>query len=824
MERFQPAIFGVQFDEVIPELAPAARNKITRGISSLLNKRFRKARSAIKGLSKVEFSDPDLLSAVISAECALNNWHSIGGEGIHPHPPETLGELTESLKKLFQDVSEFSDVAGFTTPLAELPYGEVQSALQDLEKERTYLMRFPRLKNLEQQLRDYGMTQALDDISALNLTGKSAGQALEYAWLSSVLDRISIIQPALSSFDVESQSRIVTEFASSDKEHIQSSADRVKRAWATKAVLARDDHPQAAAIVARQANLRRNHLPMRELFESASEVLTAIKPCWVMSPLVVAQVLPAKKCFDVVIFDEASQILPADAISTLLRGRQAIVAGDPHQLPPSTFFISGTQDDPSESDQDETEDGILSDLTIEGIATGRDIALTKDLDSVLDVMRTLLPPPYGTRTLEWHYRSRDERLITFSNAQQSLYDWSLTTFPGARSDECLQHVLVPFQANQSGPTASINAEVDVVVELIISHARQRPNESLGVVALGSVHSDRIADRLRAKIGDHDELEEFFSEDRIEPFFVKNLERVQGDERDAMILTIGYGKTMDGRMRYNFGPVNNEGGERRLNVAITRAKARMTVVSSFSGREMDPERLNNIGPQMLRDYLLYAESGGTNLGIRARTKPAMNPFERDVYDYLSAAGIPLIPQFGQSGYWIDFAAMHPERKSEPVLAIESDGAQYHSGRSARDRDRIRQQHLENLGWEFLRIWSTNWFRFREKEIARCLEAFRAAVLKIDSRSSDAVADSEPVGPKGSVSNRDIPSRSPWPGVRRRLPINRYSTYEIRLVIQWVKSDGLLRTENEIESEVVEALGFKKRGSRIMESIKKAMSAE
>ncbi|MQC25193.1 MAG: hypothetical protein DWG81_04530 [Chloroflexi bacterium] len=708
--------------------------------------------------------------------------------------------------------------------MAELPYGEVQSALQDLEKERTYLMRFPRLKNLEQQLRDYGMTQALDDISALNLTGKSAGQALEYAWLSSVLDRISIIQPALSSFDVESQSRIVTEFASSDKEHIQSSADRVKRAWATKAVLARDDHPQAAAIVARQANLRRNHLPMRELFESASEVLTAIKPCWVMSPLVVAQVLPAKKCFDVVIFDEASQILPADAISTLLRGRQAIVAGDPHQLPPSTFFISGTQDDPSESDQDETEDGILSDLTIEGIATGRDIALTKDLDSVLDVMRTLLPPPYGTRTLEWHYRSRDERLITFSNAQQSLYDWSLTTFPGARSDECLQHVLVPFQANQSGPTASINAEVDVVVELIISHARQRPNESLGVVALGSVHSDRIADRLRAKIGDHDELEEFFSEDRIEPFFVKNLERVQGDERDAMILTIGYGKTMDGRMRYNFGPVNNEGGERRLNVAITRAKARMTVVSSFSGREMDPERLNNIGPQMLRDYLLYAESGGTNLGIRARTKPAMNPFERDVYDYLSAAGIPLIPQFGQSGYWIDFAAMHPERKSEPVLAIESDGAQYHSGRSARDRDRIRQQHLENLGWEFLRIWSTNWFRFREKEIARCLEAFRAAVLKIDSRSSDAVADSEPVGPKGSVSNRDIPSRSPWPGVRRRLPINRYSTYEIRLVIQWVKSDGLLRTENEIESEVVEALGFKKRGSRIMESIKKAMSAE
>ena len=802
---------------------------MTRSISSLLNKRFRKARSTIKELSKVDLSDANLFRAVISAETALSDWHSMGGEGVDPNPPDTLEELTEPLNRLLQNVSEFSDIVGFTTPLVELPYIQVQSALQDLEKERTFLMRFPRLKNLEQQLRDHGMTQALEDIASLNLSGKLAGQALEFAWLSSVLDRISIIQPALSSFDVDSQSRTVREFVSSDKEHIQTSADRVKRAWATRAVVARDNHPQAAAIVAKQANLRRGHLPMRELFESAPEVLTAIKPCWVMSPLVVAQVLPARECFDVVIFDEASQILPADAISTLLRGRQAIVAGDPHQLPPSTFFISGAQDDPSDSDQDETEeDEGLSDSTKDEIEMGRKIALTKDLPSVLDVMRTLLPPPHGTRTLGWHYRSRDERLITFSNAQQSLYDWSLTTFPGARSDECLQHVLVPFQTYQGKPTASVNAEVEVVVDLIISHARQRPNESLGVVALGSLHSERISERLRAKIGEHEELEEFFSEERLEPFFGKNLERVQGDERDAMILTIGYGKTADGRMRYNFGPVNNEGGERRLNVAITRAKARMTVVSSFSGREMDPDRLNNVGPQMLRDYLLYAESGSTNLGIRARTKPAMNPFERDVYDYLSAAGIPLIPQFGQSGYWIDFAAMHPERKSEPVLAIESDGAQYHSGKSARDRDRIRQQHLENLGWEFLRIWSTDWFRFREREVVRCVEAFQAAVAKIDSSlpryASDDDLDSEPDNSDNLISGNDVPSRSTWPGIRRGLAINHYSIYEIIVVVQWVKSDGLLRTEEQIELGVMEALGFKKRGSRIVETIRRAILAE
>ena len=358
-------------------------------------------------------------------------------------------------------------------------------------------------------------------------------EKLDFAWLSSVLDRISVIQPKLSAFESENHYRAVREFSSFsslDREHIASSADRVKRAWATRAVRARDEHPQAASVVSKQANLRRNHLPMGELFHSASEVLTAVKPCWVMSPLVIAQVLPARQCFDVVIFDEASQILPADAVSTLLRGRQAIVAGDPHQLPPTTFFIAGTEDD-SYEDEEIANEG-PSDEVKKEIGAGRDIALTKDYDSVLDVMRTLLPPPYGTRNLEWHYRSRDERLITFSNAQQSLYDWSLTTFPGALGGECLQHILVPFQVGQRGPTASVSAEVEMVVELIIDHARNRPKESLGIVALGARHAERIEDRLRAEVGQNEGLEEFFLEDRFEPFFVKNLDQATVSNRLA----------------------------------------------------------------------------------------------------------------------------------------------------------------------------------------------------------------------------------------------------------------------------------------------------
>ena len=199
----------------------------------------------------------------------------------------------------------------------------------------------------------------------------------------------------------------------------------------------------------------------------------------------------------------------------------------------------------------------------------------------------------------------------------------------------------------------------------------RPTESLGVIAMGIKHANRIEEALRRARIEDSELEAFLSGETSEhtlkePFFVKNLERVQGDERDAIILTIGYGKNAEGRMLYRFGPINNEGGYRRLNVAITRARSRMTVVSSFSAADMDPNRLRSEGAQMLWRYLTYAESGGTNLGDVAKDKPELNPFERDVADKLSAAGIPLVAQFGCSGYWIDYRrpASHPTRSDGP----------------------------------------------------------------------------------------------------------------------------------------------------------------
>jgi very-short-patch-repair endonuclease len=530
-----------------------------------------------------------------------------------------------------------------------------------------------------------------------------------------------------------------------------------------------------------------------------------------MSPLVVAQLLPAERCFDVVIFDEASQVTPADAIGAIMRAGQVIVAGDPHQLPPTSFFLS------SGSGEDDDEPGTP------GMPGG-----TKNMESVLDVMGALLPPPKGTRTLRWHYRSRDERLIAVSNAQPDLYNWSLTTFPGIAGGQCLSHVLVPFRVGRVGQEDSVSDEVAQVTELVSRHARTQPEVSLGVIAMGIKHANRISEAIRQARATDEHLDAFLDGTASahagkEPFFVKNLERVQGDERDAIILTIGYGKKPDGRMLYRFGPVNNDGGERRLNVAVPRARARMTVVSSFSAADMDPARLRSQGAQLLSRYLAYAESGGSDLGNAAKTKPELNPFERDVAAQLQAAGIPLIAQYGCSGYWIDFAAQHPARPGQMVLAIECDGATYHSSATARDRDRLRQEHLERLGWTFHRIWSQEWFYHRETEIDRAVAAYHAAVSAAGQGHGRAAALRTASATTAAFPDAAAGRRTGGCPIRtHRGPIDEYSQAELVTVIRWIESDTLCRTEDELLTETLQTLGFTRRGAKIVAAISDAIA--
>jgi very-short-patch-repair endonuclease len=285
-------------------------------------------------------------------------------------------------------------------------------------------------------------------------------------------------------------------------------------------------------------------------------------------------------------------------------------------------------------------------------------------------------------------------------------------------------VVVKQEFGTDGQEDSCTQEVQKVVELILEHARTNPDLTLGVITMGIKHMNRVQAALDQALDHQSDVSAFFDTSRSERFFIKNLERVQGDERDAIIISIGYGKDRAGNLPLRFGPLMPEGGRRRLNVAVTRARRRLTVVSSFSHVDVDLARVRpGSGVELLRNYLQYASTNGRQLGDAVVTGEELNAFEAEIFDCLSSKGLRLIPQMGASQFRIDMAAEHPEKPGRYVLAIECDGATYHSSYTARDRDRLRQQQLENLGWRFHRIWSTDWFMRKEEEIQRAMKAFQ-----------------------------------------------------------------------------------------------------
>ena len=732
----------------------------------------------------------------------------------HPVPADIRGRPAnledcqsryEHLVRLLRRLEALSGQSGLTGMGPEA----CERAVSALEADRATLGKLPELHRLRTSLESAGLRRLLANLATARATADAAVRAFRYAWLISVFEHLALHDPSIGNFSASTQDRTVGEYRDGDRDHIKRTSARIRRAYAERVVAAQDDFPDQAALVHRQASLKRRHMAVRDFMQNAPDVLLALKPCWAMSPLVASRLLPPKPYFDVVIFDEASQVTPADAVTSILRGRQLVVAGDDKQLPPTAFFASTSHEEES------------------GNADADDIASllggTSDFESILDALNPLL----GFRMLTWHYRSRDERLIAFSN--EEIYDRTLTTFPGADAGQVLRYVPAPWSA--SADTNSPGPEVSQVVELIFEHASQRPNESLGVITMGIKHANRIEEAIRQRLRDEPQLAarfaRFFDEGQEERFFVKSIERVQGDERDAIILSVGYGKNSNGTLVYRFGPLNDEGGERRLNVAITRAKSRLTLVSSFSFHDMAPDRSNAKGVRLLRQYLQYVESGGANPGDKVPDRPPLNPFEIDVRDTLTRHGLSLTPQYGASGYWIDFAVRHPSQPGRYVLAIECDGASYHSAPSARDRDRLRQEQLERLGWRFHRIWSTDWFRHKDECVEKVIAAYQQALREADEitpvGSSPAPYDPEPspevAAPAEPPAVRDESLR---PFLYQGQPITAYSSDDLERLVLWIKSDDLLRTEEELLTEMMRELGFQRRGKNVVAVLKAAIA--
>ncbi|WP_407285809.1 DUF3320 domain-containing protein [Streptomyces sp. BP-8] len=502
----------------------------------------------------------------------------------------------------------------------------------------------------------------------------------------------------------------------------------------------------AALVIKKQAELKRRHMPVRELLGRTREVVRLIKPCFMMSPLTVSQLLPAGFHFDVVIFDEASQVRPADAINCIYRAGSLIVAGDEKQLPPTSFFDSAVDDDSDQYDED----------------------IPDSFESLLHACKA---GALRELSLRWHYRSRHEDLITFSN--KSFYGNSMVTFPGA-----LDHgndIGVEFFHTQGvydrGGRRDNRVEADSVAQRVIHHFDTRPNRTLGVVALSQAQAAAIDQAVQQARLLRPDLDHCFTEDRLDGFFVKNLESVQGDERDVVIMSIGYGPDEHGKLGTNFGPINKGGGWRRLNVAVTRARFRMEVVASFRGSSVTDSANESV--QHLKRYLEYAENGPAVLAQDVTQGDAEpdSPFEESVLQVLREWGYRVQPQVGVAGYRIDIGVRHPEFPGAYALGIECDGAMYHSSRTARDRDRLREEVLAGLGWRLHRIWGTDWYRGRTAAELRLREAVALAVergLMSDSALADPAMNRAVATEDGAGNTSDTRPAAPlsgtsaWPG--------------------------------------------------------------
>jgi very-short-patch-repair endonuclease len=700
-------------------------------------------------------SREELAGLLAGAARQLTEWeHARSVSDTRPEDAGSLPSVPTGLAELSELHAECSRKLDGLRARVRLSADDVAGQLAALAADEDTAWKLPRLYELAARFDGMGLAPLLDELGRCEADPDLAAAAFDHAWYSSILDQIKVRDPRYSAERGNALDEIASDFRGRDVEYLKANRRRVRHAWAERLREAQDQHPLQARVIRKQAALRRGHLPLRRLLDQTPDVLFALKACWAMSPLMVSQVLPPTRLFDVVIFDEASQIVPADAIPSIMRGHQIVVAGDDRQLPPTNFFRQVADGDEDFGDEE--------DETLVSFGAG--------FESVLDALRPLLP----TWPLAWHYRSRDERLVAFSNTR--IYGGALTTFPGVARDDCLRHVVVQ-QTPEPGQEVSVTAEVEQVVELIREHARIRPYQSLGVIALGIKHAERIDTALRRDLARHPELESFFAEDQAEPFFVKNLERVQGDERDAIILSIGYGKHPDGRMRYQWGPLLRDGGERRLNVAATRAKHNLTLVSSFSSQDVDPDRLTKAGARLLADYLEYAGSGGTSSATSGDGD--LNPFEADVQDRLAACGITVVPQYGVGGYRVDFAATHPDDADRMVLAIEADGASYRQSGSVRDRDRLRSEHLERLGWRFHRIWSTNWFRDPQSEVAKLQQAFDEAVSAAVLPEPETAAEADLPQPE-AADETVLPEFEAAPGPTQQEPETASGTAKFPLV--------------------------------------------
>ena len=593
--------------------------------------------------------------------------------------------------------------------LTSLPLRDLRDRLAALASRPDRIAVLPQVTTALDELRAAGLGPVVDDLAARGVPTDRSRPRSSTSGGPRSRQEITVRDPAYGAHDGEGLRRDVAEFAEADRAHLAATVARVRAAVARNVREVLADHPAHEALVRAEAGKARRHRPLRDLMPQAATTLTAIKPCWAMSPLVVASTLPPGRWFDVVIFDEASQVQPAQAISAISRARQVVVAGDERQLPPTNFFTVVSDDEPDAGAADRRD-------ADRGLRVGARRAGRRPADPQPHLA---LPQP---RRAPHRLRQRRRCTTGVSRPSPARPSSSAVTFEPVDGQAVVQPGVDTIETTDGRSAASSSSSS--------STPAPGPTESLGVIALGIKHADRLEEALRRRPAHGARRSPPSSTTpRDERFFVKNLERVQGDERDAIILSIGYGKTPHGRVLHRFGPLNIEGGERRLNVAITRARCRMTVVSALRAVDLDPSRLKARGALMLRDFLAYAE--GRRRAPATRTRSSRPPPSRATRcattsrSACAATGSPSTRTTAPRATASTSRSRTPTTVAVALIAVETDGERYAALRSTRDRDRLRPEQLARLGWVHERVWSTDVFRDPAREIARIVTLARSS---------------------------------------------------------------------------------------------------
>lgn len=769
LDNFAPDIYDHRLDDLIAATGtPEYRADVGVEMGMLQRRRLKK--------SAAEFLRPgaevaDLHEALIDVRAQRVILADLAGHDGRPQIPRGVLEADEILQSVEADMAKLAPILE-TTPdggdLGSMLIEELQARAEAMGSDSENLADLPERSRLQRELDGEGLGDLMADLRRRKVDESLVGPEFDLAYWASVLQTMAGEDPAIGRHDGAALHQVAEGFRENDRAFVAAGASRLRFNHAQAWKRGIESDPIAAGVIKQE--LLSKHTSTKRISTQAPELLTTLAPVWMGSPYTVPELFSALPLFDAVVIADAGRLSVADVVPGITRARQVISLGDSRLLGPRPFSIA--------VDRFGMDDG-------------------KHPRSVQDRLGEFLP----RMRLSNSYRLSPVGLIDLAN--RHFYDSTISTLPTAHTGEG-SGLEFSYVADGRGPTdigtgrvESPDAEVKRVVDLVLKHARNRSRESLAVVALTPHHAQRVATAISRAMKDLPYVAAFFNDSSKEPFVVTDAERVQGMSRDAVIFTLGYGRTVHGRVIHDFGPLSGPDGRRILAATMTRARKRLTLVSSIEAEDFDRSKLNG-GAVMLPQLLEEVATGGVHQpGPHGEI---YDPLFNDIADRLLQLGVVAHEHYNG----IDLAvANSTEDEHGMIIAVAGDGPEYASMRSLRQRDRVLPEQLSRRGWKFMRVWSTDAFVDPQSETEKIFEAWRATVETMSPQAvlNAARAASVVVGRTGSR-----------PKLVPGLPMHKYSAEGLDQMIDWIQSDAVVRGDGEIKDLLRTALAQKGNSSR------------